>query len=215
MTIEQALDVSMEDIAHMSHAQLKNYANTLFSASNKRLKRARADAHARTAPAIKNRRRFSSKLGYRKRIQEKPENARESKRTEKYYKRLTDEIYRARRFLRMKTSTIKGARALERKTIARFKGWGMNYSALSKANRNLFWETYSKYRESHLSQVFNVGSPEAQKAVFNAMFKLHITDAKALNKYVNSALKAALKEMNQETEPMSFDEWKKKGDVDL
>lgn len=215
MTIDQALSVSYEQIHNMSLKELRKYAHTLFSASNKRLKRARADAHARTAPAIRGRKRFSTKLGYRNKIIEKPKTAKEKRRTWNYRKKLINEISRSRHFLRMETSTLKGFRNVEKKTVMRFRKWGMDYKSLSKANKNLFWENYNKYKESHLAQVHNVGSLETQKAVYKAMFKLHISDTDSMNKYINASLKVFQRQTEKENEPMTYDEWKKKGDVDL
>ena len=155
-SLEKNLE-SSDVVNSMTDKEMRRYANKLFSAANKRLKR--LEEKGIQSPAIKAydiKGKFSTKGLDRNKL----------------YK----EVVQATQFLKAKTSTVSGYNA----TIAKYnKALGLTGDdSLTGEDLSKFWEVFYKFMEKHPSLYnFNAkGSDPAMKAIVAGVIKKRRTE---------------------------------------
>ena len=131
MTIQDVLDIDPNDLFSLNKRELTKVASKLVSASNKRLVRLKKARLGNYAPAYiqatEKRRKFSVKG--------------------KTANQIRHEITDMRKFLKAKTSTVKGWNKLQKEVSEKIGG------NIPKNKLRKFWRIYRKFAESHAGLV--------------------------------------------------------------
>lgn len=129
-TVEKIKNLEYDDILKLNEKELRKALNTAVSAANKRIKR--LEESGVSSGALENlksnrtQQYFSSK--------------------DKDYKQLRAELMRARNFLRAKSSTLRGAKKIEKEIGKRIN---FDYSSMNKKQKNTFWESYNEIKKMY------------------------------------------------------------------
>lgn len=129
-SVEDILDIPLKEINKMTESQLRTVVGRLVSAGNKRL------------------RRFEAKKG------KLPTGAKDTTYEEMKFstvgkdrKELMEEFKRAKTFIQGETSSLRGAKRVEKHVKEQLKSYGVDLSDLTPENYEKFWDVYRKLRE--------------------------------------------------------------------
>lgn len=137
-SVDDILNMSLKELNKMSESQLKTIVGRLVSAGNKRL------------------RRYQEKKG------KLPTGAKEKTYDEMKFSTvgkdksdLMEEFKRAKTFLQGETSSLTGAKKVERNVRKELKKYGVDLSDLTEEQYDDFWEIYKKLREKNKKIAYN------------------------------------------------------------
>lgn len=156
LSIENILDLDMEDVAKLSKKNLSRLAGRIQSAANKRIKRLREKGVAEYSPAI------IRSLGNRVKFSIKGKTRNE----------ILKEFKAIRRFLQAKTSSLSGFKAYKKRMESKI-GTELDNEKMKK-----MWEIFRKYREGNIGLFHRVnalaggktyGSDQAEKLIAEAL----------------------------------------------
>ena len=144
----EAIDLTPDQFRFITAKELKQRLNVLTGVANKRLARLKeADL---TTPASRYLK-FSVK--------------------NKSYNELKKEFSRARNFLRMKSSTVKGARSIEKAFKDRLKIEVKAGDVIETFDKKEFWEAYNKIKSSDKALITRLSSEQVQSDIYNMMIQ--------------------------------------------
>lgn len=142
MKLQDALNVTPQQINSMTERELRAYARTLFDAANKRITR------------INNSDTYSPSVDYLK----------TQKGIEKFFKpetmgELRESVATARKFLSKETSTVRGARAVDTRIRKKI-------GADKTTDLKGFWQGYRRFTEEYPELLYKEGSDRLIKELY-------------------------------------------------
>lgn len=141
LSIENILDLDMEDVAKLSKKNLSRLAGRIQSAANKRIKRLREKGVAEYSPAI------IRSLGDRVKFSIKGKTRNE----------ILKEFKAIRRFLQAKTSSLSGFKAYKKRIEAKIK------QPIDNERMKEMFKIFRKYREGNIGLFLRINSLMKQK----------------------------------------------------
>lgn len=151
MKIKDILNLNGRDLLSMTEKELKDVANALTSASNKRIRRIEESGVGYASPAVNARRRksgkvvpFSTKMPKYLSKRTSEEGKRKDERARK--QRYRDLILSERDFLSSESGSVAGAK---RSARALAGALGTDYDKLTIAQQRKFWKAYEKFRKDN------------------------------------------------------------------
>ena len=163
-SIQEIINLTPQDLRALTTAELRNMAVQLNSAANKRIKR--IETSKQYSPAIE------SMFGSRGKKKQKPGTAQPERRltlpAKASRRQAVSAIRKARDFLSMKTSTVKGAKQYQRAISQKITGSETSLEDLPLNKQKAFWKKYRRLETDNPGALQKVGSDVVQSLLFNA-----------------------------------------------
>lgn len=154
-------DIQKIDTNKLSTSDLRVIANRLVSATNKRIRRLRkSKVHS---PSLKSLRRINR--GRQFSIKHKRFKGKSKASKERAF--LQKKISGMKEFLNLKTSTLKGAKKVEKDISKRL---GDIYAKMKKSDKNKFWDLYNRIVEERPNII---GTKDKSKSLQNEVLKMY------------------------------------------
>lgn len=194
MSINQIMDIDIETFNRMGERELRNITSRLVSASNKRIRR--LEKNQIVSPAYRSlgtNTRFSTKL---------PKNIDKRQRVNA----LRQEFARARSFLTMKTSTIKGYEKLQKEIVSEIEQ--QTGFKLKKGQVSTIYDVLHKAQERGIVPVNfggkkggSVGSLQAREIIVNIINDKNVSEENIMNR-----LELEMEKFNANPDEYEYDE---------
>lgn len=153
MKISDIQNITLEQFNSMNEKELREVSNQLFSAANKRLRR--AEAAGRSTPATE---------AVKKQLAQSGQTQFSSK--DKTYNQLKQEFFRAKNFVENKTSTYSGWRQEVKDIRGRFEDQtGQSAKTMSDADIRKYYEAVDKFREVYGDKAFRYSEKAAAEII--------------------------------------------------
>lgn len=192
-------DILSMDTRIYNTKDLRKIANRLVSATNKRIRRLKKAKKKMdyTIPALKHLKEKNRSRQFT--IKHAKFKGKKAEQKERGF--LLKKISKMQEFNKLKTSTIRGARSVEREITTRL---GKGYTDLNKGDKNKFWELYEKVVEERPEIV---GSKNKSKELQKETLKLYQTSLTEEEKKakLKEFLDTKYKEMYEEEIDEDFD----------
>lgn len=196
LTINEILSM---DTRNYNTKDLRKIANRLVSATNKRIRRLKKANKKMdyTIPSLKHLKEKNRSRQFS--IKHAKFKGKKAEQKERGF--LLKKISKMQEFNKLKTSTIKGARSVEKEITTRL---GKGYTDLNKVDKNKFWELYEKVVEERPEIV---GSKNKSKEIQKETLKIYQTSLTEEEKKVKlkEFLDTKYKEMYEEEIDEDFD----------
>lgn len=192
-------DILSMDTRKYNTKDLRKIANRLVSATNKRIRRLKKAKKKMdyTIPSLKHLKEKNRSRQFS--IKHAKFKGKKAEQKERGF--LLKKISKMQEFNKLKTSTIRGAKSVEREITTRL---GKGYTDLNKGDKNKFWELYEKVVEERPEIV---GSKNKSKELQKESLKLYQTSLteEEMKAKLKEFLDTKYKEMYEEEIDEDFD----------
>lgn len=153
MKISDIQNITLEQFNSMNEKELREVSNQLFSAANKRLRR--AEAARRSTPAT---------VAVKKQLEQSGQTQFTSK--DKTYNQLKQEFFQAKNFVENKTSTYSGWRQEVKEIRKRFENQtGVSSRNMSDDDITAYYDAVDKFREVYGDKSFRYSERAAAEII--------------------------------------------------
>lgn len=165
MTVNDVMNLDISSIEQMTRAELAGAVKILADAGNKRI--ARLEKNATFSPALDSVKRSGGKFSTRGKNEQQ----------------LISELQRAKYFMELKSSTVKGAKIARQKTEKFFREKvGIDFSQLSKNDSKIMYDVMKLMQQEYKTMgIHKFEWYEVRKIIARQLFDKHRTPDQAMS----------------------------------